>query len=106
MSIPDTLRRKIELFRACGRFFRDDDELFVEPNWIAVFLGQGVWPERYDPLVDAVDIEGVSKTFQRMRALMRSAAESMPMHRAFIEQHCAADPPEWARCKTTACAAS
>jgi len=106
MSIPDTLRRKIDLFRACGRFFRDDDELFVDTNWIAVFLGQGVWPERYDPLVDAVNIADVSKTFQRMRALMRSAAESLPTHRAFIEQYCAADPPEWARCKTTACAAS
>jgi tryptophan halogenase len=93
MSIPDTLRRKIELFRASGRFFRDDDELFVETNWIAVLLGQGVWPERYDPLVDAVDIEAVRGTLARMRALMRSTAESLPSHRTFIEKHCAAAVP-------------
>jgi tryptophan 7-halogenase len=91
MRIPDTLRRKIDLFRACGRFFRDDDELFVDTNWIAVFLGQGIWPERYDPLVDSVDIEAVRESFERMRALMRATAESMPAHRTFIERHCAAD---------------
>src|SRR5690606_19490604 len=44
MSIPSTLQRKIDLFKASGRFFREDDELFVDSNWVAVFLGQKVWP--------------------------------------------------------------
>jgi tryptophan halogenase len=90
MSIPETLRRKMELFRASGRFFREDDELFVDTNWIAVLLGQGIVPQRYDPLADVLDTEVVRGSLGRMRALMRSAAESMPSHRQFIEQHCAA----------------
>jgi tryptophan halogenase len=90
MKIPDTLAHKMELFASCGRFFREDDELFVETNWIAVLLGQGIWPRRYDPLVDTVDTENLRGSLSRMRALMRAAAESMPTHRAFIEQHCAA----------------
>ncbi len=89
MSIPDTLRRKIDLFRASGRFFREDDELFVDSNWIAVFLGQKVWPAAYDPLADALDSRGVEQNFERLRALFRKTAEAMPTHRAFIAQHCA-----------------
>jgi tryptophan halogenase len=91
MKIPDTLAHKMELFASCGRFFREDDELFVETNWIAVLLGQGIWPRRYDPLVDAVDTGNLRGSLSRMRALMRAAADAMPTHRAFIEQHCAAD---------------
>jgi len=90
MSIPDSLRRKIDLFRSGGRFFRDDDELFVDANWIAVFLGQKVWPLHYDPLVDSVDIEAVRGKLERLRGILHSAAETMPTHRAFIEQNCAA----------------
>ncbi|WP_164153279.1 tryptophan 7-halogenase, partial [Stenotrophomonas maltophilia] len=52
MEVPDTLQRKIDLFAANGRIFREDDELFTEESWIQVFLGQGVIPRGYDPLVD------------------------------------------------------
>ncbi|HEY5806445.1 MAG TPA: tryptophan halogenase family protein [Povalibacter sp.] len=92
MSIPDTLRRKISLFRDSGRFFRDDDELFVDSNWIAVLLGQKIRPQRYDPLVDTLDVEDVRGKLARLRAIFLKAAESMPAHRAFISQHCAAAP--------------
>ncbi len=90
MSIPDTLRRKIALFRSSGRFFREDDELFVDSNWIAVFLGQKVWPTSYDPLADALDPRGVEQNFERLRTMIRKTAESMPSHPEFIARHCAA----------------
>jgi tryptophan halogenase len=90
MEIPATLQRKIDLFRSSGRFFREDDELFVDTNWIAVFLGQNIWPGAYDPVVDSVDIVAVKQSLERMRTLMRTTAEAMPTHRAFIERHCAA----------------
>jgi tryptophan halogenase len=86
MSIPETLQRKIDLFRSSGRFFRQDDELFVDSNWIAVFLGQNVWPQSFDPLVDLVDVAEVRTTFARLRELMRRAAQSMPTHREYIDR--------------------
>src|SRR5690606_19084034 len=92
MSIPSTLQRKIDLFKASGRFFREDDELFVDSNWVAVFLGQKVWPRRYDPLVDGLDMRGVRHNCERLRALIRKTAEAMPSQRAFIERYCAANP--------------
>src|SRR5690606_41827494 len=92
MSIPSTLQRKIDLFKASGRFFREDDELFVDSNWVAVFLGQKVWPRRYDPLVDGLDMRGVRHNCERLRALIRKTAEALPSQRAFIERYCAANP--------------
>ncbi|MFL6619786.1 MAG: tryptophan halogenase family protein, partial [Povalibacter sp.] len=90
MTIPESLRRKIDLFSNSGRFFRDDDELFVDSNWIAVFLGQNVWPQSYDALVDAIDTDAVRTKLERLRSMLRQAAQMLPTHEQFIAQHCAA----------------
>lgn len=90
MSIPDSLQRKIALFKSSGRFFRDDDELFIDSNWVAVFLGQKVWPQAYDPLVDAVDTEQIRNRLARLQSILLETAKSMPTHQAFIERNCAA----------------
>ena len=91
MSIPDSLARKIELFRGRGRLFRHEDDLFAESSWVAVLLGQGVLPQGYDPLVDTVNDEAVRRNLELMRAHVRRVAEAMPTHAAYIAAHCAAD---------------
>src|SRR3546814_4264520 len=42
MAIPDTLARKVELFRSHGRIFREEDELFIEIAWFQVLTGQNI----------------------------------------------------------------
>ena len=88
MSIPDTLSAKIELFRAGGRFFRFEDELFSEVDWVSVLLGQNIRPQAYDPMVDSLNAQAVRGNLARLKALIRRTAEAMPSHGAFIEQHC------------------
>ncbi|MFN3945827.1 MAG: tryptophan halogenase family protein [Allosphingosinicella sp.] len=90
MDIPDSLSRKIELFRAQGRLFRHEDELFAEASWLAVLLGQGVEPRAADPLVETVDPAQVRHIMSRMAAHIRQAAESMPRHADHIARNCAA----------------
>jgi tryptophan halogenase len=90
MDVPETLARKIALFRANGRIFRHEDELFSEASWLAVLMGQGVTPGRYDPLVDTLPAEPIRQTLARMAALMQSTAENMPTHEDWIARHCAA----------------
>ncbi|HEX8263187.1 MAG TPA: tryptophan halogenase family protein [Allosphingosinicella sp.] len=90
MAVPESLSRKIELFRENGRIFRHEDELFSEASWLAVLLGQGVRPRRYDPLADTVDSAGIEATLARMAPFVRKAAEAMPPHSAYIKRHCAA----------------
>ncbi|MES1191216.1 MAG: tryptophan halogenase family protein [Steroidobacter sp.] len=89
MGIPETLRRKLGLFAGSGRFFRYEDELFVEPSWTAVLLGQGLIPENYDPLVDTMNDSELQRIMMNMMSAVRHAAENMPAHADFIRRNCA-----------------
>lgn len=90
MAIPETLARKLDLFRNRGRFFRYDDELFAHSSWIAVLLGQNVMPAGWDPLADAVDPALVHQRLDRIREVFRRAAEAMPRHEDWIARNCPA----------------
>jgi tryptophan halogenase len=94
MEIPDALRHKIELFRSRARIARYDGQLFSEPSWVAVFMGQGVHPRNYDPMVDVLDLDDIRTRLKRMREIVQEAAEAMPPHKAFIERNCKAEPPQ------------
>lgn len=87
MDIPETLRRKIDLFRSKGRFFREDDELFAEANWIAVLMGQNVVPLSYDPLADAFDEAVIAENLAHMREVIAKTAAAMPTHRDWLMRH-------------------
>jgi tryptophan 7-halogenase len=90
MEVPQSLTRKMDLFRRRGRLVRYQDELFSEDSWLAVMLGQNLIPERYDPLVDMLPQDNTVTALRRMRELVRQAAESLPGHEDFIARHCAA----------------
>lgn len=90
MDIPDSLKRKIDLFAAAGRVFRYDDELFSKPSWIAVCLGQNIYPKVTDPIVANLPIEHVNHSLQSMRSAMTQVAEKMPTHAEFIKRYGAA----------------
>jgi tryptophan halogenase len=90
MPIPDALQYRIDLFRSAGRVAFESQELFVEPNWLSVFIGQGLWPRRYDPLADVLPFDAVAGELGRLQALIRQTAEAMPTHAEFIAENCRA----------------
>jgi tryptophan halogenase len=90
MTIPDTLRAKIELYSQCGRIAVFDEEHFLEDSWLALFIGQNCLPRDYDPLADVLGIDEAKAALLRMRSMIREAVETMPTHAQFIEAHCAA----------------
>jgi tryptophan halogenase len=90
MQVPDTLSYRMNLFRSSGRVAFEDRELFVEPSWLSVFIGQGVWPRRYDPLADTIPLDTTRSQMRSLRGLIRQTAEAMPAHAAFIAEHCRA----------------
>ena len=90
MRIPDTLQHKIDHFCNGGRILFDLSELFQKNNWLAVLVGQEVWPERYHPLVDLRGRADAGKILTQMRRAMEQAALSLPTHRQYIERHCRA----------------
>ncbi|MFL6844452.1 MAG: tryptophan halogenase family protein [Allosphingosinicella sp.] len=90
MDVPDSLARKIELWRAKGRLFREGRELFGTASWVAVMLGQGMVPDEYEPAADALDPAMISDALDKMKLSYRQMAEHMPTHGDFIARSAAA----------------
>jgi len=91
MPIPDTLQRKLELFRSNGRFFREDDELFGDESWIQVFLGQGVIPRNYDPMADLKSDAQVTQFLGNIESVIAKCVDVMPTHAEFVARYCPAE---------------
>jgi tryptophan halogenase len=84
MRIPDSLRHQIELFRETGRVTVLDPDGFAEPSFVAMMMGLGVVPKRYDPFVDQVDIRQVHGHFAGLRDMIAQVVGRMPDHGAYV----------------------
>ncbi|MBD8527367.1 tryptophan halogenase family protein [Pseudomarimonas arenosa] len=89
MQIPETLQQKIELFRCSGRVFKEHEELFTEPSWVQVMIGQGIIPERHHPMVETLGEEETRRMVDGVGALLQRAAQVMPEHAEYIAKTCA-----------------
>jgi tryptophan halogenase len=90
MSIPDSLRHKIELFRESAGIFCAAEDLFQLTSWLQVLWGQGVRPRATHPFVEAVAPGDRANYLRDLRGLMAQAAGQLPGHADFIARHCAA----------------
>ncbi|WP_088308275.1 tryptophan halogenase family protein [Novosphingobium sp. B 225] len=90
MDVPDTLQRKVDLWMANGRIFREDEELFAEESWIQVFLGQGWVPRGYDPLVDIKSDAQIAQYLSNIAAVIGKCVKVMPSHAEYVAKTCPA----------------
>jgi tryptophan halogenase len=90
MAVPEPLQYKIAQFRAYGRLIATGFELFQNPSWLAVHIGQRNAPRAYDPLVDERPAVEAARLLAETRRAMAEAAEAMPMHAAYVAHYCAA----------------
>ena len=90
MAIPDSLRHKIDLFRSNGRVFRDLQELFAEPSWLQVMIGQRIVPRGYHPLADLRSEGEVEAYVRNVAEVIAKCVKVMPTQADYIAQHCAA----------------
>jgi tryptophan 7-halogenase len=90
MELPDTLLARFELFKSCGRVALSEEEHFGEESWLALYFGQGVFPERYDPLADVLDVQHVQQALAQMRTLIGSGVSTLPTLSQFIDRYCSA----------------
>lgn len=90
MDVPASLQRKIDLWMASGRIFRENDELFGEESWIQVFLGQGMVPDSYDPQVNRKNESQVLHYLGNITTTIGKCVDVMPSHAEFIAKTCPA----------------
>ena len=90
MPVPESLTRRIELFRQTGRIFREQNELFHEVGWMQVMMGQNIVPERYDHMADALPEAELTEFLANLKTIMAGAVSRLPSHAEFLAHNCAA----------------
>ncbi|WP_353228785.1 tryptophan halogenase family protein [Novosphingobium sp.] len=85
MAVPDELAYKLRHWQAAARLVSPQDELFRNPSWLAVYLGQGLVPAGYDTMADArAGLVDGAQHLRSLRDLMRAAAATFPTHDAAL----------------------
>jgi tryptophan halogenase len=87
MEIPESLDRRLTLFRKTGRLFLGDAELFVD-SWPQVMIGQGVLPEEYHAVVDTMDEDELKSFLRQIKSNIDNTVNSMPRHADYLQQFC------------------
>lgn len=90
MEIPESLKHKIDLFKATGRIFREGNELFTENGWLQVLVGQGIIPADYHPMADDLTDVQLSELMANLKLIIDSNVSKLPTHNDFIARHSAA----------------
>jgi tryptophan halogenase len=88
MEIPDTLSEKLELFRRRGRVVKYREGVFLEASWIAVYLGQRVFPQGHDLRADTPAPEALARGMETLRSQIHDIAGRMPDHAAMLSRYC------------------
>jgi tryptophan halogenase len=93
MQIPDSLAHKMELFRTRGTIVTYKDGLFLEPSWLAVYIGQRVIPRGFDSRVNAFDAAQSAEKLATLRDNIQRAVARMQPHDDFLQVYAPATPP-------------
>ncbi|MEO8019171.1 MAG: tryptophan halogenase family protein [Pseudomonadota bacterium] len=89
---PDTLKQRLEMFERNANIVVSVGELFREPSWLAVMLGQGLQPKAYHPIADIIPDAELARRLELMSGDVQKRVQTYPSHDDFIRAHCAAPP--------------
>jgi tryptophan halogenase len=84
ISLPDSLRERIELFQAHGGLREGVDELFRSTSWQSVFEGMGIRPQRYCPRVENMDYTQIAATLKTARSAIQGMVTHLPTHEQYL----------------------
>ena len=86
MSVPDSLAARLEIFRNTGQANVTASELFREASWFAVLTGQGLLPQSYHPVADAISEDELKQRLGRIRTNVQDRVRTLALHDAFVDQ--------------------
>lgn len=93
ITLPDTLRHKVEMYRRRGHFVRYRWEMFQPASWLAIFAGFDIHPDRSDPAVAGMDPDILRRGLAGMRRAVAQTVADCPTHQEFIERYASVDQP-------------
>jgi tryptophan halogenase len=95
MEVPETLSRRIQMFKDRGHAWQADGELFRVDSWTHVMLGQGIMPEHYHYTTKAMSDQDLERFLNGLRTSVGRAVERLPRHQDFVDQYCKASSEIW-----------
>jgi len=91
MEIPQELKHRMDLFKERGYVSYNKTDLFSEHSWLAVYFGQGIIPNKYDPRVDNVSKQEIARFLASVKDEVRESVNSMSTHNEMLAGYCAGD---------------
>jgi tryptophan halogenase len=89
MEIPESLARRIALFREGAAAYQASDELFRIDSWVQVMLGQRLEPRSHHAVGRLMPPKQLGDALTRLAANIGAAVGKLPSHQTFLESYCA-----------------
>jgi tryptophan halogenase len=84
MPLPESLTRKIALYRARGLIQQFDSESFFDPSWLCMYGNFGIDAGSWDPLTNLVPLPELAEVVGRVRADISRVARAATPHKEFL----------------------
>jgi len=88
MEIPESLARRIVLFRDNAHAYQGDGELFRVDSWIQVMLGQGIVPRHYHHFARMMSDRDLGQLLTNLKGSIQQAVARLPGHQEFLDAYC------------------
>lgn len=85
MDIPESLQHKMDLFRESGKVYNPTEALFANEAWQQVMIGQGVVPDDYHPLADAMTSAQLAEYHRNVKSIINQVVGKLPKHQDFLD---------------------
>jgi tryptophan halogenase len=92
VKIPDSLRERIDLFKAAAVLRDGVDDMFRAHSWQSVMEGMGIRPDRYQQLVDRIPLSVIMNLMDKSAPMLADFVATLPSHEEFLRTHCPAEP--------------
>jgi len=86
MELPETLTRKVALYRTRGLLQQFSSESFFEPSWLCMYGNLGIDARSWDPLTNLLPLPELVDVTRRVREDIARIARSALPHREFLKQ--------------------
>lgn len=91
MEVPESLQRRLALYRHSGFIEQYRDGLFTLPSWVSLYAGQGVRPTSHHLMADVLPRDRLIEQLGMLRDQVRARVEQMPSHAEFVARYAPAD---------------
>lgn len=86
--LPDSLGKRIDLFKRLGRLPVSETDIVRDQQWYAMLFGSGIRPELHSIMIASITDQEMNDTMGKLKLLIKKIGKSMPASRDFLARFC------------------